>query len=79
MTWKGGEKLVAKDDSFFINLGSLTLAHKAQKILADNAVNATVGKTARASLEGCSWGLYVKGRKKEEVTLLLRAYSINLL
>ncbi|MBQ7897002.1 MAG: hypothetical protein IJ323_01120 [Clostridia bacterium] len=68
---------MTKDDSFFINLGSLTLAHKAQKILAENSVSATVGKSARAASGGCSWGLYVKGRKKEEVTLLLRAYSIN--
>lgn len=70
---------MSKDDSFFINLGSLTLAHKAQKILSENSINATVGKTSRASSGGCSWGLYIKGRKKEEVTMLLRAYSINLI
>lgn len=74
-----GEKLLPKTDSFFINLGSLALSHKAQKILTDNSITATVGKQSMLSSGGCTWGVFVKGRKKEDVLLLLRAYSINIL
>ena len=70
---------MGKDEGFFVNLGSLALSHKAQKILADNFISATVGKKSLASSQGCTWGVFVKNRKKEEVTLLLRAYSINIL
>ena len=68
-----------KDDGFFINIGSLALSHKAQKILDDNSIAATVGKRSSPLQGGCSWGVYVKSASKEQVTLLLRAYSINIL
>lgn len=70
---------MAKDDGFFVNIGSLALSHKAQKILADNSISATVGKRSAVAQGGCSWGVFVKSAKKEQVTLLLRAYSINIL
>lgn len=79
MRKKGGEKLMPSDNSFFINLGSLTLSHKAQKILADNKIDSTVVKKAITESGGCSWGIYVKNRKKEEVIVLLRAFSIKIL
>lgn len=65
-------------DSCFLNLGSVTQAHKAQKLLEENGISATVGKVPSRD-RGCSYGVHVKGRKKEEVILLLRASSFKIL
>ncbi|MBR6633925.1 MAG: DUF3343 domain-containing protein [Clostridia bacterium] len=69
---------MAERDTYFINLGSITFAHKAQKLLEKNGISATVGKLP-SSYDGCSYGIYVKDRKKDEVTLMLRASSIKIL
>lgn len=69
---------MSESDSFFINLGSITIAHKAQKLLEQNGIKSKVDKKPSAE-RGCSYGVYVKGKKKEEVTLLLRASSIKIL
>lgn len=78
MTGKG-ENFMSAEDSFFINLGTVTMAHKAKKILTDHSVPATVGKKALTSAGGCSFGVFVKERKREEVIAILRAYSIKLM
>lgn len=69
--------MVTEKDSYFLNLGSVTLAHKAQKLLENNGISATVGKVPSRD-KGCSYGIHVKGRKKEDVILLLRASSIKI-
>ena len=69
---------MAGKDGFFIELGSITQAHKAQKVLEKNGITSNVGKLPSQS-EGCSYGVYVSDRKKEEVTLLLRASSVKIL
>ncbi|MBE6651144.1 MAG: DUF3343 domain-containing protein [Ruminococcaceae bacterium] len=69
---------MAGKDGFFIELGSITQAHKAQKILEKNGISSNVGKLPSQS-RGCSYGIYVSGRKKEEVALLLRASSVKIL
>lgn len=78
MTGKG-ESFMSAEDSFFINLGTVTMAHKAKKILTEHSVPSTVGKRAMTSAGGCSFGIFVKKRKREEVITLLRAYSIKIL
>ena len=78
MTRKG-ENSMSAEDSFFINLGTVTMAHKAKKILTEHSVKATVGKTAMSSAGGCSFGVFVKERKREEVIALLRAYSVKII
>lgn len=74
-----GRKSVAKEESFFINLGTLTVSHKAQKFLEEKCIKTVVGKKALLSSGGCSWGVYVKEKKKEEVIALLRANSFKIL
>lgn len=69
---------MAGKDGFFIELGSITQAHKAQKVLEKNGITSNVGKLPSQSV-GCSYGVYVSDRKKEEVTLLLRASSVKIL
>lgn len=69
---------MAEQDNYFIDLGSVTHAHKAQRLLEQNGISASVGKKTSPQ-RGCSYGVYVKGRKKEEVTLLLRASSIKIM
>ena len=78
MTEKG-ENFMSAEDSFFINLGTVTMAHKAKKILEEQRIESTVGKIAAASAGGCSFGVFVKKRKREEVIALLRAYSIKIM
>ena len=77
MTGKG-EKIMSVEDSFFINLGTVTMAHKAKKILSEYSVSATVGKRT-SSAGGCSFGVFVKERKRDEAVALLRAYSVKIL
>ena len=69
---------MAEKDSCFLNLGSVTFAHKAQKLLEQNGISATVGKVPSGD-RGCSYGVHVKGRRKEDVILLLRASSFKIL
>ena len=69
---------MAENDSYFLNLGSVTQAHKAQKYLEQKGVSATVGKVPSRE-RGCSYGIHVKGRKKEDILLLLRASSFKIL
>ncbi len=69
---------MAEQNSYFLELGSITQAHKAQKLLQEKGIVSTVGKKPSSS-RGCSYGIHVKGRKKEEVTLLLRASSVKIL
>ena len=78
MTGKG-ENSMSAEDSFFINLGTVTMAHKAKKILTEHSVPSTVGKRALTSAGGCSFGIFVKERKREEVIALLRAYSVKIM
>ena len=76
---RGGET-VAESPNYFINLGTVTYAHKAQKILEENSIKSVVGKISDTiSNRGCSYGVYVKSQKKDEATLLLRASSIKIL
>ncbi|MBQ5801145.1 MAG: hypothetical protein IIW20_04585 [Clostridia bacterium] len=70
---------MAKDDGFFINLGTLTIAHKAEKFLKENKIKTTVGKKALLSSDGCSWGVFVSGSRKDEVITLLRTASFKIL
>ncbi len=69
---------MTENNTSFINLGSITYAHKAQKFLEERGFSAAVGKVPSASY-GCSYGIYVKSRKKDEATLLLRASSFKIL
>lgn len=69
---------MTEKDSCFLNLGSVTQAHKAQKYLEQNGISATVGKLPSRE-RGCSYGVHVKGRKKDDVILLLRAASFKIL
>ena len=69
---------MSERDSFFINLGTITYVHKAQNLLEQNGIKSKVDKKP-SSDRGCSYGVFVKGRKKEEVTMLLRASSIKIL
>ena len=67
-----------KKNSYFLNLGTVTFAHKAKKLLEDNGISATVGKIPSGE-SGCSYGVYVKGRSKDDVILLLRSHSLKIL
>lgn len=69
---------MTEQDSFFLDLGSMTQAHKAQKLLEERGISSKVGKM-QSGIGGCSYGLYVKNKRKEEVTLLLRASSVKIL
>lgn len=68
-----------QEDGFFINLGSVTMAHKAKKILTEHSIKSDVGKKSLSSSGGCTFGIYVRERKREEVIGLLRAYSVKIL
>ena len=70
---------MSTDETSFINLGSLSSAHKAEKILKENSIHTKVGKKALSISNGCSWGVFVKSRKKDEAVALLRAYSVKIL
>ena len=68
------------NDDFFLDLGTITYAQKAKRLLDSNGIDSTVGKSVSKNMgEGCSYGVFVKGRKKEEVILMLRSqgYKIN--
>lgn len=62
---------------FFIELGSITNAHKAQRVLEQNGISSEVIKVPSSS-RGCSYGIRGRG-KKEEAVLFLKASSIKLL
>lgn len=66
--------LLRENDGFYIDLGTITYAQKAKRLLDDNGIASTVGKGVGRSMgEGCSYGVFVRGRNKEEVLLLLRS------
>ena len=52
---------------------------RSKEILAEHAVPSVVGKRVDASAGGCSFGVFVKERKREEAVALLRAYSVKIL
>lgn len=69
-----------ENDGFFLDLGTITYAQKAKRLLDDNKIVSTVGKGVGRSMgDGCSYGVFVKGKSKEEVILILRSagYKIN--
>ncbi len=65
--------------SYYINLNSMTLALRAQKILEKNDIESTVGKAVGNEVKkyGCSWGVYVKNAPREKVLGLLRCEGIS--
>ncbi len=67
---------MAVNDSFFLELGTMTLAYKAHKFLEENDIKSEVGKISSHD-RGCLYGLYVKGRARNEVAVLLRSFGFN--
>ena len=68
------------NESFYINLGTMTQALKAEKILIGQNLKVTVGKSSRSGSQGgCSWGVWVKGVERERVINILRVNSIKVL
>ena len=65
-----------KDESFYINFGSMTLAMTAEKILKSKGVESTVGKSKNTTSAGCSWGVYTKNTPRETVLNILRSSGI---
>lgn len=71
---------MTRKDSAFIDLGTVTMAHKAQKHLEGKGIVSTVGRrTATDMSQGCRYGLWISGNKKEEAVLMLRASSFKIL
>jgi hypothetical protein len=68
---------MANQESFFINLGSMTQAIKAEKILKAQEVECTVGKRANTSDGGCSWGVFVKDACRQTTVNILRTNAVN--
>ena len=66
---------MANKESFFISLGGMTQALKAEKLLAEKGIECTVSKRSEPS--GCVWGVYVKGEARVSVVSLLRANGIG--
>lgn len=64
--------------TLLINVGSITYAYKAQKLLLDSGIPSTIGKsTAKGGGMGCSYGLNVKADCKNEVMRLLSQHNIK--
>ena len=66
---------MANQESFFISLGGMTLALKAERLLAQKGIECTVSKRSEAS--GCVWGVYVKGEARVGVVSFLRSNGIG--
>ena len=64
-------------DSYFINLGSMTVSMRAENILKSAGMECTVGKSSEhRSTNGCSWGVYVKIDSREKALNLLRLQGL---
>ena len=71
---------VMKSESFFINLGTMTYALRAEGILKDKGIECRAGKNPEFKNErGCMWGVFVKGAVRESVVNLLRINHLNIL
>ena len=68
---------MANQESFFINLGSMTKAIKAEKILKNHEIECTVGKRADTGSDGCSWGVFVKDACRQTVINVLRTNAVS--
>ena len=66
---------MAKDESFFISLGSMTQAIKSEKILKSEGIECTVSK--KSGKDGCMWGVWVKGESRERVWDLIRRGGVT--
>ncbi len=64
------------DESFYINLGSMTLAMRGKKVLDEKGVECTVSKAKGNLGTGCSWGIYVKNTPREQALNFLRTSGI---
>ena len=69
-----------KSEEFFINLGTMTYALRAEGILKEKGIECAVGKNSGyRSQSGCTWGVFVKGAVRESVVNLLRVNHLNVL
>ena len=54
--------------TFYINTGSVTYAHKAVSVLVKNGYKARIG---RSLINSCGYGVYVEGEHREDIEKLL--------
>ncbi len=66
---------MANQESFFVSLGGMTQALKAERLLMQKGIECTVSKRSEAS--GCVWGVYVKGETRAKVVSFLRTNGIG--
>ena len=60
--------------TFYINTGSVTYAHKAVSVLVRNGYKARVGRNLKNS---CGYGVYVEGENREAVEKLLLENGVS--
>ncbi len=66
------------DGTFFINLGSITYAYKAQRMLVEAGIKASIGKsTSKSGRMGCSYGINVQSSNRDTVFRMLAQNSIK--
>ncbi len=71
---------MSREESFYINLGSMTQAIRAEKILKSKNIESAVAKNSDIlNSNGCSWGVWVKGISRENAINILRIGSVNVL
>lgn len=59
--------------TFYINTGSVTYAHKAVSLLVKNGYKAHIGRSLKNS---CGYGVYVEGGDRESAERLLRENAV---
>ncbi len=59
--------------TFYINTGSVTYAHKAVSVLVKNGYKARIGRSLKNS---CGYGVYVEGESREAIEELLYANGV---
>ena len=60
--------------TFYINTGSVTYAHKAVSVLVRNGYRAYIGRSLKNS---CGYGVYVEGEEREAAEKLLRENGVS--
>ncbi len=66
-----------KQESFYIELGTMTKALRAEKILKEKGVECFVSKSSNKNGGGCVWGVYVKNDDRSRAINLIRCNGLS--
>lgn len=66
-----------KQESFYIELGTMTKALRAEKALKEKGIESFVSKSNDKNGGGCVWGVYVKHDDRSRAINIIRCDGIS--